>query len=265
MVIDGLVSRLEASGLGCYFQGIFAGCVLYADDVMLMSASLRKLQLMPNICFRFANELCLTFNAKKFNCLLIGKKFGFNLPILYIGNESINWANECCYLGVVIVAGKVFTTNIEIRRRKFCGAANDILSFRSILSEECIMHVVNAQALFILAYGAALWKTNYETKRRIGVCFNDCIRKIFGYNRFESVRQILYGFNMLSMDLFIVKVRMLLICSAINSDRLLVKKCGDYSRDKGEFLQWLLDYNVEYSLFKQDVLKAFQLYIKLNV
>ena len=50
---------------------------------------------------------------------------------------------------------------------------------------------------------------------------------------------------------------MLLIESAINSDRRLVKKCGEYSKDKGEFLLWLLDYNVEYRLFKQDVLQAF--------
>ena len=200
-----------------------------------MSSSLRKLQLMLNICFSFANEFALTFNAKKPNCLLIGKNFGFNLRIPYIGNESINWANECCYLGIVIVAEKIFTTNIEMRRRKFCGSANDILSFRSMLYEECIMHVVNAQALPILANGAALSKTNYETKHRIGVCFNDCIRKIFGYNRFESVRQILFGFNMLLMDLYIVRARMLLICSAINSDRRLVKKYGEYSRNKGEF------------------------------
>ena len=40
--------------------------------------------------------------------------------------------------------------------RKFCGAANDILFFLSMLSEESIMHIVNAQALPILAYGAAL-------------------------------------------------------------------------------------------------------------
>ena len=62
---------------------------------------------------------------------------------------------------------------------------------------------------------------------------------------------------MLLMDLYIVRARMLLISSAINSHRHLVKKCGEYSRDKGEFIQWLLNYNVEYSLFKQDVLKAF--------
>ena len=73
---------------------------------MLISGSLRKLQFMINIYFSFANEFGLTFNAKKSNCLLIGKNFSFNLPIIYIGNESINWANECCYLGVVIVAGR---------------------------------------------------------------------------------------------------------------------------------------------------------------
>ena len=56
-------------------------------------------------------------------------------------------------------------------------------------------------------------------------------------------RQILYSLNMLPMDLYIVRARMLLIGSAINSDRRLVKKYVEYSGDKGN-LQWLLDYNV---------------------
>ena len=45
-------------------------------------------------------------------------------------------------LSVVIGAGKIISTNVEMRSRKyleFFGAANDILSFYSVLSEECVL------------------------------------------------------------------------------------------------------------------------------
>ena len=100
------------------------------------------------------------------------------------------WVTEFCYLGTVIIVGKEFYTNVELRRRKFCCAANDILLMHVSLTGECIMHIINAQAVPILAYGASVWKISYETRRRIGVCFNDCINEFFGYFRYESVRQL---------------------------------------------------------------------------
>ena len=54
--IDGIIRDLEESGLGCYFKGVFAGCLYYADDVILLSGSVVKLQLMFNICYSYAVE-----------------------------------------------------------------------------------------------------------------------------------------------------------------------------------------------------------------
>ena len=68
-----------------------------------------------------------------------------------IGSQSMAWVKKCCYLGVVIVAGKEFFTDVELTRRKFCGATNDILSMCVSLTEKCIMHIINAQAVPILA------------------------------------------------------------------------------------------------------------------
>ena len=56
--------KLEKSNLECWVSSLFAGKVLYADDFMLMNASVWKLQLMLNICNAFANDNGLTFNAK---------------------------------------------------------------------------------------------------------------------------------------------------------------------------------------------------------
>jgi len=35
----------------------------------------------------------------------------------------------------------------------------------------------------------------------IGVCWNDCFRKLFGYKRFESVKEVQYFCGELSFDL----------------------------------------------------------------
>ena len=165
--------------------------------------------------------------------------------------------NECCYLRVVIVTGKEFCTNVELRHRKFCGAANDILSMRVSLTEECIMHIINAKAAPILAYGASVGKISYETRRRTGVYFNDRIRKIFGYFRYESVRQVLYEFGMLPMDLYIVRSRLLLLGSSLQSNRQLVRKCAEFVRDHDQFLQLVIKYNVDYDVSKRGVMCAF--------
>ena len=45
------------------------------------------------------------------------------------------------------------------------------------------------------------WCINVDCKRRIFVCFNRSIKRIFGYNDFESVKDILFGFDILSIDI----------------------------------------------------------------
>jgi len=51
MYVDGLIESLEASDLGCHFYGVYVGCLLYADDVILLSASVVNLQKMFDICY----------------------------------------------------------------------------------------------------------------------------------------------------------------------------------------------------------------------
>ena len=38
------IDELRASGLGCYIFDIFLGCIMYADDIILLSGSLNDLQ-----------------------------------------------------------------------------------------------------------------------------------------------------------------------------------------------------------------------------
>ena len=61
--IDGLIKELRLSGLGCRVDRFFYGCLGYADDLLLLSASRSGLQSMVAICERFARDTSLKFRT----------------------------------------------------------------------------------------------------------------------------------------------------------------------------------------------------------
>ncbi len=56
---------LENSGLGCYVAGLFAGAIAYADDLVILSASVYQLQLILGICADSGKRCDLVFNCEK--------------------------------------------------------------------------------------------------------------------------------------------------------------------------------------------------------
>ena len=63
--IDKLLTRLRESGLGCHIDGVFAGALWYADDIVLLAPSLDTLRHMIGICEDYAQELYILFNPSK--------------------------------------------------------------------------------------------------------------------------------------------------------------------------------------------------------
>ena len=45
---------------------------MYADDFMLLSASVSGLQQLLDVCAHNAKDLCLQFNDKKSHCIVVG-------------------------------------------------------------------------------------------------------------------------------------------------------------------------------------------------
>ena len=42
--VDYIISKLEKSDLGCHFVDCYIGCIMYADDLLLISSSVLNLQ-----------------------------------------------------------------------------------------------------------------------------------------------------------------------------------------------------------------------------
>ena len=59
---------------------MFMGCVMYADDMLIMCASLIGLQRMMDICTDYGHDFNLTFNATKTVNVAVGNK-RFSMPV----------------------------------------------------------------------------------------------------------------------------------------------------------------------------------------
>ena len=80
---------------------------------------------------------------------------------------------------------------------------NNVVSNGGSLSEECLVEIYNKQFIPILMCGTAIWSFSAEEKRKFGVCLSRGVRRIFNYTGYESVKNICFGFRVLSVDLYI--------------------------------------------------------------
>ena len=65
LYVDIIIAALSKAGYGCFVRKINMSCIVYADDITLLSASIDALQEMLNICFHKGEELDIIFNNSK--------------------------------------------------------------------------------------------------------------------------------------------------------------------------------------------------------
>ena len=64
LYVDVIIVALSKAGYGCFVRKIYMGCIVYADVIILLSASIVALQEMLNICFHKGEELDIIFTTK---------------------------------------------------------------------------------------------------------------------------------------------------------------------------------------------------------
>jgi len=59
--MDNLIDKLEARGHGCKVHGVYVGCILYADDIILLAHTSYAMQKMLDVCSEESISLDLKF------------------------------------------------------------------------------------------------------------------------------------------------------------------------------------------------------------
>jgi len=124
--------------------------------------------------------------------MVIGKMCNAVISPLVMGNLQIEWCGYIKYLGVYIVNCKNVKFDINPVKRSFYAACNSIFSHSHGTSETAILTLQETYSLSVLLYAVPALTLKSKQIDELNACWNNVFRKIFGYKRTESVKEVIY-------------------------------------------------------------------------
>ena len=187
--IDKLFKILRASGLGCRIAGMFYGCVGYADDLFLISASRSGLQAMVDICQQFAIKRKLKFSTNpnpsksKTKCIMFpaNKRFSCAPAPILLNGDPLPWVAEVKHLGNTLESDNSMTRDCSIKRAKFIGKLNSLSQEFHYVEPETYMKILNIYSTSF--YGSGLWNIFGDNCERLYKAWNVSVRIAFNVDR----------------------------------------------------------------------------------
>ena len=186
--VNDLIILLRKLRVGCHIIDLFLACFVYADDICLLAPSRSALQLLLDTCESYGLSWCLSYNPSKSKVMSFGKH-SVSPPFTMYGN-SLDYVREYKYLGVIVVAGKQFSVSHVKPLIRFRSAANTVLNVQHRPSENILMKLLYSTCVPVMTYTCEANIFTAKQTNCLNVALNDSIRRIFGYNRWESIRYL---------------------------------------------------------------------------
>ena len=101
--MDVLLNRLRRSGLGCCMANNYFGCLVYADDIILLSHSV-NMPSMFAICEQFAFDFVMKFYTQKSVVMRVSERYDVMCAPLMLHGKEILFVHSLKYLGVRLLA-----------------------------------------------------------------------------------------------------------------------------------------------------------------
>ena len=189
--MDYLIYKLVKSEFGCKVNGIYLGCLLYADDIILLSQSVTTMQKMLDICSQYAIEMDVKFNTGKSVAMRIGPRCNNLCESLQLSDNDLLYVDTIKYLGVYIKKAKKFCCTYEHCKLKFFRSFNAVYSrCKGINSELPCLELFKSFCLPVIMYAVeATWpsKTNINMLDNL---INLAVKKIFNMKDYDMLATI---------------------------------------------------------------------------
>ena len=177
--IDELLLRLKQHDFGCHIGNRFVGGLCYADDLTILSPSVRGLQKIVGIYEEFAKDYSITFNSGKTLYMCLGRMPEYPQPQIYLNGMTLQWVKNARHLGNIVTSQLKDDMDIQLKRGQFYGAVNILCAkFRGILQD------INVASKLFYSYccsfyGCQLWDLSSNYIEDIYVAWQKAIRRIF--------------------------------------------------------------------------------------
>ena len=186
------VVNLRKVGVGCHVKSLFIGCLVYADDIILMAPSVSGLSKMLNCWGRTSESLKLMFNCNKSCCIRFGPSYKRPTDDVILCNHTLSWLESIKYLGTYFNSNKSILTDISMMY-KFFSACNCIYPNSRDQTELLQLQLQQSYSLPILTYCTAAVKLSVTNLNHLNACWNSAYRRLFGFHLWESVISCING------------------------------------------------------------------------
>ena len=199
--INDICTLLRDLKIGCHIFEIFLAIILFADDICLLAPTRNALDKMIQTCSAYCKEFGLTFNASKSKIMVFSKNNVHyeNLSPIIMNERKVEYVDAVTYLGTTVTSKKGISFSSTNDLTKFYRASNTILRATRKPSEEVMLHLLYTCCIPILSYACAVKEYPAREMQNCTTAFNDALRFIFGYNRWESVRTLRESFGYKSL------------------------------------------------------------------
>ena len=183
--IDRVIVKLRDSGLGCRIDHCFYGCLGYADDLLLLSATRSGLQAMVRISENFAKLKHLKFSTNvdpkksKTKCLIFSPRIKDrqNVAPIILNSDPLPWVSEVKHLGNILQCDNSMKNDVAVKRGRFIGKVNSLMQELHFADPTVLVKLLKIYCTSF--YGSSLWDIFSSDVDRLFKSWNVSIRNIF--------------------------------------------------------------------------------------
>jgi len=106
------------------------------------------------------------------------------------GNDVI-WCDTIKYLGVHLQSDRCVKFNISHTKRNFYAACNTIFLHSHGVNDIALLYLQESYSLSVIMYAIPALSLPNRQVKELNVCWNNVIRRVFGYHKWESTCALL--------------------------------------------------------------------------
>ena len=160
---DPLIKELRDLGLGAHIGDMFMGVTMYADDLLLIAPTRSSMQLMLEVCEKYAKKYNICFSTdpnpvkSKSKCIfMVGKSRNLARPApLMLEGRELPWVETATHLGHELHQSGMMEHDAKIKRAEFISRSVEI---RETFGFASPVEIQGALKVYCSSfYGSMLW------------------------------------------------------------------------------------------------------------
>ena len=188
--MDDLSSEILSKEGGCTVGDTRINHIFYADDLILLSPSVKGLQILIDKCQSYLTDNFLSINTQKTKILFVKTKrmIYHGEPKLYIGSNQLEVVESLKYLGVIFKSDLSDDDHIASLYRGQCMRSNTLIRNFNMCDENAKVHLFKSFCTSLYCISLSL-NCRQESWNKLKVCYNNSLRYLMNFERFSSISQ----------------------------------------------------------------------------